>query len=185
MLYFASPRESINFKQIKHINVTSHSTDKFRALSPFLLGPVELYGNYISKNMENGWQFCKVYSEHADALGNPTARYFSWSRAGWSSERAFRYPMGKGTKPLYSYWNGRKLDYIAARKEIYIPLYSKAAAKTKEFKELQELYKKEDLLIVDFDVYDRGVLDWDSIIACESRKMGHGFVLGMMIDGFV
>ena len=35
--------------------------------------------------------------------------------------------MGKGKIPLYSWWKGQKLDYINARKQIYVPLYSQVA----------------------------------------------------------
>lgn len=183
MIYYAKPHEAKYFKNIRQINVTSHGKDQFKQLSPFKLGPVSLYKGYISQNVENAWQFCKVYPEHADAIGNPTAKYFSWSRAGWNSKQPFRYPMGKGKKPLYSYWDGEKLDYITARKRIYIPLYTSAAVKTNSFQELKSI--KEDILIVDFDVYDKGVLDWDTLINDSLHPFGHGFVLGMLLEGYL
>jgi hypothetical protein len=39
------------------INTTSRSKDFGRGLSPFLVGPCNLYDGYVSKNAENGWQF--------------------------------------------------------------------------------------------------------------------------------
>lgn len=41
-----------------------------------------------------------------------------------------RFPRGRGAKPLYSYWNGKKMSYIEARHQIYAPLYSNAVEKT-------------------------------------------------------
>lgn len=185
MLYFAKPNQIKNYPNTRLVNVTSHAKDIFRELSPFLLGPVNLYANYQAQNVENGWQFAKLYPEHADALGNPTARYFSWSRAGWNSTYAYRYPMGKGKIPLCTWWNGNKLSYIEARKQVYIPLYSTAVRQTQAFQELTVIHQKEDLVIVDFDVYDRGFLNWNAIISNPRLKMGHGFVLGMLLEGFL
>lgn len=73
-------------------------------------------------NMENAWQYAKVYKRHTSSLGNPTSDYWVWARQGWSSRIANRYPMGKGSKPEYSLWNGEKLGYIDARRKIYAPL---------------------------------------------------------------
>ena len=42
-----------------------------------------------------------------------------------------------------------------------------------------------DLYIKDFDGYNnkgRG-MTYDEVINCESRKMGHGFVIAMLLDG--
>ena len=94
------------------INTTSRSANWSRGLSPFILGPCKLYGDYESKNVENGWQNSKVYLEHVDENGNPSPEYFKWAVEGWNNSRAVRYPMGKGAKPLYSYWNGEKMNYI-------------------------------------------------------------------------
>src|SRR3990167_4870254 len=96
------------------LNVTSRSNDWGRAFSPFLLGPVELWtGEYalrpfIAKNVENAWQYSKVYQKHVNPLtGNPTTDWWHWAIKGWNNPRAVRYPMGKGTNPLYHYWEGR------------------------------------------------------------------------------
>jgi hypothetical protein len=69
--------------------------------------------------------------------------------------------MGRNRKPLYSYWDGQKLDYIEARKKIYIPLYSRGVIKTDAFKQLLELYKTtdKDIYLVDFDGYNHKKLN--------------------------
>ena len=51
-------------------------------LSPFLLGPVDLYLGYQAENMENGWQFAKVYKQHLDRNGNIDQSYYDWAIKG-------------------------------------------------------------------------------------------------------
>jgi hypothetical protein len=106
-------------------------------------------------------------------------------KKGWDRGFADRYPMGKGKIPLYSYWNGQKLDYIEARKSIYLPLYQKAVAKTEAFKKLNDLYQKDkNLVLFDFDGYDYLSLGYSlkDVLNDPKRKMGHGFVLAMMLE---
>lgn len=167
------------------INTTSHSKNWTRAFSPFLLGPCELYGGLKSHNVENAWQFCKVYKEHIDENGNPTEGYWKWAQEGWSSKRGIRYPMGKGAKPEYSFWDGYKLNYIEARKIIYVPLYYKAVKDTDAYKKLKELYKEGKLLYLwDFDGYDNEELGMSliDVLNCPDKTMGHAFVLARMLE---
>ena len=170
------------------VDVTS-SSGYWSALSPFKLGPVQLYDNRWSQNMENGWQYSKVYREHADGLLNliPSQAYWNWANDGWNNPRAVRYPMGKGAKPLYSRWAGENLGYIEARKRIYIPLYSQAVRfyAMEQFRDLKNFAAGRDIVIRDYDAYDRRKLgySWDDVINDPTRKMGHGFVLAMMIEG--
>ena len=84
----------------------------------------------MSENMENLWQFAKLYAQHADENGDPTEAYWMWVLRGFADKKAHRYPMGKGAVPLYSYWRGEKLSYIEARKKIYGPLCAKTVMKT-------------------------------------------------------
>ena len=42
--------------------------------------------------------------------------------------------------PLYSLWDGQKLGYVDARKQIYIPLYSGAVINTPAFTKLKEVF---------------------------------------------
>lgn len=170
------------------INTTSRSDNWSRGLSPFFCGPVELYGGYRSLTVENAWQYAKVYEYYTDANGNPDERYFKWAQDGWSSHRADRYPMGKGVKPLYSYWDGEKLGYIEARKKIYIPLYSKAVQETYAFKKLKEMHEGgADLYLWDFDGYDHKTLGmtYEDAINFPNKSLGHAFVIGMLIEGLL
>lgn len=172
--------------QDKAINTTSRSRNWSRGLSPFFVGPIELYGGYVAKNLENAWQFSKVYPQHFDEENDQIKdSYFEWSESGWSDERAYRYPAGKGAKPLFSYWDGERLGYVDARKKIYAPLYAEAVEKTSAYKQLKELHELSDeLYLWDFDSYDHHAMgmDWKDVMNYEKKKMGHGFVLAMMLE---
>lgn len=166
------------------INTTSKSDNWSKGLSPFFLGPVKLYDSYVSKNMENAWQFAKVHDQHIDGDGQLSLDYFSWAQKGWNSEWAYRYPMGKGAIPKYSYWDGQELDYISARKKIYIPLYMLAVVNTEAFSRLREIASKEEIWLWDFDGYDyqKDGMTLDDVVNNPNKKMGHAFVLSMMLQ---
>lgn len=166
------------------INTTSQSKNWTKAFSPFLLGPCELYGGFISYNVENSWQFCKVYAEHIND-GEPTEEYWKWAKSGWQSKKGIRYPMGKGAKPEYSLWDGQKLGYIEARKMIYVPLYYTAVKDTEAYKKLKEIYKNGRMIYLwDFDGYDYEELGMSliDVLNCPDRTMGHAFVLARMLE---
>ena len=162
------------------IDTTSRSNNWSRGLSPFVLDGGPLYGDYRAKNVENAWQASKVYHEFDDN-GKPKPEYFQWAKNIWESERAFRYPMGKGKIPEYSWWDGRKLSYIEARKKIYIPIYSRAVLFSDAFDQLSELYKKEtkDIYLIDFDGYNHIKMEKsiEKVINDPNMKMGHAFVV--------
>lgn len=187
MIYVIGPKDTAP-PGANIINTTSRSTTWSKSLSPFFLGPVNLYSGFTSKNVENAWQFAKVYKRHVDTNGNPIPDYFVWAQKGWNSSYASRYPMGVGAIPEYSYWDGAKYDYIEARKKIYMPLYSETVKLTDAYAKLKKLAAPPgDLYLWDFDAYnhkDLG-LTYDQVINDPTRKMGHAFVLAMLLDGFI
>lgn len=173
-------------------------------LSPFFLGPVECYDGLVSQTFERAWQCAKVYPWMADASGNPDDRYFSWrdemwAKKGFSTKSEIRFPAGKGNvrKCLYSWWKVggefRKLKYIEARKEIYIPLYSKLVVKTEAYRRLVELRDSgKNLMLIDFDGYNihhpkyaKYGFTYNDAIHCPLLKMGHGFILAMLLEGLI
>lgn len=186
MIYVLNFRDSIPLNY-SVVNTTSRSNTWSKDLSPMIVGPV--YANGIKcENVENAWQFSKVYHEHVDENNEPTTDYFAWRDKGYKSNWAERYPMGKGRIPLYSYWNGNQLDYIQARKDIYIPLYADAVIKTDVFKQLKALYQSNNnLILLDFDAYNHRDLNmtWDQVIHNKDKKMGHAFVLAMLLEGVI
>lgn len=195
-LIVISPREKAP-EGFTVINTTSRDDgDLGKQFSPFFLSNIELYEGQVAKNMENAWQFAKVYPEYADDNKNPTEMYFKWAKKGWNDSFAHRYPNGKGTIPLYSYWKTfnkdkqvweeHKWDYITARKNIYFPLYAKAIVNTSAFQDLkQRLDNGEKIALWDFDGYDHAAkgMSYEDVINCEKYKCGHAFVLYGLLTG--
>jgi len=173
---------------VEVINTTSRSDNWSRSLSPFFAGPVDLYGGYKSLNVENAWQFSKVFEYYLEEDGSVGERYFKWATDGWDDIKAHRYPMGKGVVPLYSYWDGKKLTYTEARKEIYIPLYSGAVQKTSAFDKLKKIYEAGgDLYLWDFDAHglEPGSFDYWDLWKNPNIKVGHAYVLAMLLEGIL
>ncbi len=187
MLYVVGYRDKVPDNSIV-VNTTSKSKNWSKGLSPFFLPVEHLYNNHSAFNVENAWQFSKVYQEHLDSNGNITPEYFKWAQEGWDSKEAFRYPMGKGRTPLFSYWDGNRYDYITARKKIYAPIYSRAVQKTFAYSRLKTLYEnsiqqKVDIYLLDFDGYNhiKEGLSFFDVINNPNRKMGHAFVLWYLL----
>jgi hypothetical protein len=165
------------------IEIDTTSKGSNSDLSPFNLGPVEVDG-MIAMNVENLWQFSKVYPGH-EFLGEPSKEWYAWRDRGFASRWAQRYPMGKGKKPLYSFWRGQKLDYITARKEIYVPAYASCVVKTESFRKIFMSYREgETIVLRDFDGYDHRALgiSLKDVINNPNRSMGHAFVIVMILE---
>jgi hypothetical protein len=86
------------------------------------------------------------------------SEYFKWREAGMKAKYAIRYPVGYNhrSKCLFSLkqtvdgW--KTLNYIEARKEIYVPVYTELVKKEKQFLELKNrLENGENLLIIEVD----------------------------------
>lgn len=182
MIRIIGPRDK---RDPRAINTTSHSTAQWTSqLSPFRLGPVKLYDRFQARIFENAWQYSKVYSQHADPQGNPTQDYWRWAQRGWNSSIPHRYPMGKGAKPLYSLWNGQRLNYIDARKTIYFPLYRDLVRQTEAYRKLEQIYRTEkSITLFDFDGYDHIALGLSlgDVLNNPRRICGHAFILAMML----
>jgi len=167
------------------VNTTSHGKETAHLFSPFLLGPIPLYDGSVAENMENAWQYSKVYASLLERNGSIGEKYETWARAGWSNPKANRYPMGKGKRPLYSLWNGGQLTYVEARKRIYFPLYRDAVIRSGGFTWLKDQVAQcDELLLVDFDGYrhrDLGMTLAD-VLNSTQHKMGHAFVLAAMLE---
>lgn len=174
------------------VNVTSRTKEPWsKGLSPFFLGPARLWDGTTAANMENAWQFAKVYPEHTGPDKAPTEAYFTWARAGWSDATPRRFPMGPGAIPSYSHWGGEQLTYVAARMAIYAPLYAELVEKTDAWQRLQCVYTKavkenKVLALRDFDGHpsiEQFGGDYERVLYNTREKMGHGFVLAMMLEG--
>lgn len=166
---------------------TTVKTGLWSQLSPFLLPCGNLYDGHTAVNVENAWQFAKLYAVHADTEGRPTEAYWAWAKAGWADPVAHRYPMGKDARPLCSWWAGAPLGYIDARKRIYAPLYARSVVKTEAYAKLKEMLATEerDIYLRDWDGYDHVKLELSigQVANNPSRKMGHAFVLWALLTG--
>lgn len=180
--------KQVGGSKIVCVDTTSGGKSIYSQLSPFTLGPCYLYDTYFSVNMENGWQYSKVYKEYVDSNNNPSEEYFKWAKDGWINKRAIRYPMGKGKIPEYCWWNGNKFGYIDSRKNIYAPLYIKSVINTFAYKQLKEYYQSGyDLYLMDYDAYRHENLGMtlSDVLNYPAKKMGHAFVLMMLLTNDV
>jgi uncharacterized protein DUF6939 len=179
-----SMRDTLRPGEIE-INTTSRTSVPWQqGLSPFFLGPCPLYGGRVAKNMENAWQFAKLYEDHADEYLEPTDDYWDWALGGWYAQRAHRYPMGKGRKPICSLWDGERLTYVEARKQIYVPLYAEAVQKSHAWNVLKvEVGYGNPIALRDFDGYDHlaGDKSLSQVLNDPTCKIGHAFVLMMLL----
>jgi len=109
------------------------------------------------------WSHPREVHYKNDAL---TPEFFQWRAKGFKHSEPVRYPMGYANKhrcvfavkptlklgEITSLKEEDKLNYIDARKQIYMPLYNFLAKKTVEFKDLQKLVASgEKILIIDVD----------------------------------
>lgn len=171
-----------------YVNCTSSGKEGEKQLSPFFPGPCQLYGSLTAKRMENAWQYSKVYRQHVDADGEPTAEYFEWARRGWSSWEAKRHPMGRDAKAAFHWWDGQRLDKVEARKRIYVPLYVEQMVKQPFFQELKKVWEEDikpeaerSLYLMDFYAYEYRNMSLSEILNNPAKTMGHGFVLAMLL----
>jgi len=165
-----------------YVDTTARS-GPYLYLSPFSLPAPP------AKNLENLWQFSKVYPElehYSISSGRLLPGWRTWRDAGWADPVAHRYPMGKGRKPLFSNWNGKQLGYIDARKQIYATEYAKNVILTDSYQRLLGVYNSGvDIILRDYDAYDHIALGMSlvDVINNPNKIMGHAFVLIMLLEG--
>lgn len=202
--------------------------NKYSCLSPYVLK------NKNGEIMENIWHAHKVWPRvpamrttksqwskqiiwehpaetHVDDNNDPLPAYFDWREKLLKNPYAVRYPAGrknaKGT--LYSLLDGKRLSYIEARKQIYLPEYTALVKEQPEFDELKKMLAEgKNLLIVEVDGPVQESLpyykekygvsdDWiedNSIEATEDNMeillndelhpFGHGCCIALKLQGF-
>jgi hypothetical protein len=172
-IYVVSFRDKIP-PGVAYIDTTSRSKSPF---SPFLSGCKE---PIRANRMENAWQYSKVYTQHDDD-GQPNKEWSRWRYEGLNKFWADRYPCGRGAIPLYTWYNDQKLDYIEARKQLFVPLYrdmlDNNTVAQHEINGILQLLKRMDVYLQDFDGYNDPDKSFDEIINDPDKKMGHAFVL--------
>jgi hypothetical protein len=203
------------------------------------IGPYCLL-NEKGHNMENIWQFSKVYEvvpktierysrydstiiwQHPEEIhykdGKLNEAYKIWRQKGFNNKYHVRYPIGfkNKSKCLFAIKENddgtldetKKLNYIEARKEIYLPVYSKLVKPHKKFKELENRLKRgENLLIIEVDGPHQESIDYykntynvsddfivnntilitrenmNIMLNDEKHPFGHGYCLAMALFG--
>ena len=170
------------------VSTVSNYRGAFMGLSPFVLGPCRTYlPDVVAMNFENLWQYSKVYKDYVSGdYGYPLATWYIWRATGWADKIAHRYPMGRGAKPEYSWWDLKKLDYIPARKRIYAAGYAMHVMETNSFRLLRRMYDVcGEVTLRDYDAYDHIKMGMSlvDVINNPDRIMGHAFVLAMILEG--
>lgn len=171
------------------IDCTSNSdSDMGRALSPFNVGPIETYDGDFAYNIENLYQFSKVYFCHNND-GEPTDAWNEWRINGWHTRKPIKHPFGAWNHCLYWMWDGKKMDRLQAQKEIFISNYSKAIVKTPAFQELKKLYNTTDtnIILIDYEGFDHRLLNmsWDDVVNHKDWPIGQAFVCAMLLEGHI
>jgi hypothetical protein len=221
-----------SYPNFKRIEVMTPST-AYGPLSPYSLKDEN------GCIMENIWQFSKVYSKvpaciqrysrynqmiiwnhpteiHINDNGALTLRYFMWRAKGMFNKYAVRYPVGynkavrSSCKFSYNTDPNNKLNYIQARKRIYLPLYNKLVQNHSLFKHLKMLLTSgKNLLIVEVDGpreesieyykekygVESNFIENDTILLNEDNMrimindtrhaFGHGYCLAMALKNMV
>jgi len=180
------------------VNVCSTGRAPFSTtLSPFFVGPCSPplsssgLGHGVSKNMENAWQYSKVYKCHVDSnTGEPTAEWYKWAGLGFANEKAVRFPMGRGAKPEYSFGGVnddgtvKRLDYVEARFRIYAPLYAELVVQSAGVRALRHILSTHGkITLLDFDGWNHRAkgLSLEQVMYHPGHKCGHGFILAMIL----
>jgi hypothetical protein len=188
MIYAVSFKHTIP-EGVISMDVTSRSSNWGRLFSPFNLGPVKLYDEHWAYNIENGYQFSKVYPDFSTVYDLPAGHYWEWATKGWHTTKPIKYPLGVWSKHLYHWWDGKKLTNLEAQNQIFLPLYKSAVTKTSAFLRLKEMYEtsKEDIYLIDFEGYNHRYLEktWDQVVSDPDRPVGQGFALCMLLEGYL
>ncbi|KAL6043705.1 Alkaline phosphatase [Balamuthia mandrillaris] len=185
-----------NKEGFMNISVCSGSRRPYDQLSPMKLGPVDYVfeqERLRATNVENLWQFSKVWPGEVDGrTGDPLPSWFARRKAGWADRKAHRW-VRKGPKdspnrnaPLYSFWKGRRLGYVPARKAVYCPEYAKLVVRTQAFRQLQGLLEDGyNVQILGYDGFDFEA-EGMSLRECledPRRPFGHELVLVALLRG--
>lgn len=224
-----SQNQLISYPDYTQIVVMTASSP-YASLSPYVLRDED--GILI----ENRWQFSKLYPSvpattqrysrwdsrviwdhpaetHSLDVGDRwrvLETYWKWREKGFRNPFAVRYPVGfhHRSSCVGAIDGGRILNYIEARKEIYLKYYVAAVRKQPQFQELQQrLAAGENLLILEVDGPKQESLgyymekygvpsDWISessipineknleiLLNDERHPFGHGFCLAGAVLG--
>ena len=118
------------------------------------------------------------------------SEYYSWRDEIFKCDKPIRYPNGykRASEVAFSLYIGldgieKRLDYIQARKNIYVKEYCRLIRKIPEFEELRNALKENKTLIIcEIDVPDNEIITLpklDTLLNNKRIKFGHGLCLAM------
>lgn len=119
--------------------------------------PQKQYASRFHQTPEHLWFSHNMSGSllHTDGSLN-LAKYTQWRDLVWACTRPVRYPNGHNhrSEVLYALVDdGRRLDYLQSRKEIYVREYCRLIGDTPEFKLLQDMHRAgQNLCIAEMDV---------------------------------
>ena len=177
----------------KNINVGPGSRGEFRQLMTCNLGPIPLKfkGDKTSadvKNVENIWQFSKVFAQDIGLNDKPTSDWFAARLKGWADPKGYQRAKKKqvaGVKPVFFFWGREdKLEFLEARKRIFCRVYAMLASQTAAYRTLVELIQKgTNVQILGLEGYDY-IQEQRSLNQClldPDRGFGPAFVLAGLL----
>ncbi len=136
-----------------------------------------------------------------DERGNPTPtdEWFRWRDEAFnnpkfdhrhpnfkSNKKLVRRAFPKGSRVAWWYWDGKLLNAIEARQQIYARLYERLVSQQRGYQSLRRLVKQgHDLALYDFDGYDWQALDRSpaDCVRDLNHSFGHGMVLALLLQG--
>jgi hypothetical protein len=153
------------------------------SLSPMKLGPV-IHNQKdlpVALNIENFYQFNKVYPCEVDKTGNPTKEFRKRQTEGYNDPIAHRHKFNNKIRPLYSVYKTRRgkekrFTYVQSR-YFYCCVYELLAKKEKDYKTLAKFLKKGiNIMICGYDAYEVTKNLYEHYIDIV-RPFGHELVL--------
>jgi hypothetical protein len=136
----------------------------------------------------------------SDAKGQPvpTKEWFAWRDAAFTNplfnhaapefaenKKKIRRPFPKGSLIAYWYWNGKLLNAVEARHQIYARLYYRFLRRAPGFKLLKDIALGRDVNIFDLDGYDWKELRMKPAECLKDlgHSFGHGLIISFLLDG--
>lgn len=175
-------------------NVTSWTEHWSGKLSPYDIGPVNICKEINSLNLENAFQYSKLYSIHAEN-NLPTLDWWLWAQEGWNKKQAIHYPMGREAKDLgfvkvldytKNSFDYELISHNEARNTFFVTNYAKLVSKTKEYQRLKEIANTTDKVIylLDFEGYPYVPQNYQEVLNSD-KPFGQGMVLSWLLLGIL
>ena len=138
-------------------------------ISPFFLGGFKTSDGLTARVFEHFWQASKVFPCHFDKVTNSLKpEYFAWRKKWFEMEKVTDKSASRRPHSLLGYKDGdclfsvryvngvwERMNYVEARKKMYIPEYAKLVVKTESFKWMKRLYDEgKKIALIDFDGYN-------------------------------